>query len=187
MRSGLPRPCQPDNRPHIPTFSFIRHPILPFTMSRACSCYAHRCGSCEVAHHGYPRGGPWPHLPYLLAFESEPDLVLQDDGIDTVPALHATKGLDVVVTGVIRAVVPLAHEQTSAPSARSRVELLACGRGVNRLSPFALFHCSAARRFYLFHSPFHDSASQLLVWRDGFLVWEYRCVRKRWYRSCRKR
>ena len=61
-----------------------------------------------------------PHLPYLLAFDRRPDLVLQDHGIDTVPALHAAEGFDVVFAGVIQVVVPLGHEQARATSAGSR-------------------------------------------------------------------
>lgn len=78
-----------------------------------------------------------PHLPYLLAFDRRPDLVPQDHGIDTVSALHAAEGLDVVFAGVIQVVIPLVHEQAGATSAGSRAELLARGKGPNS----SVSHC----------------------------------------------
>jgi len=83
-----------------------------------------------------------PHLSYGQAFERRPDLVLQDDGIDAMPALHTTESFDVVFTGV----VPLVHEQATATSAGLRRELLACGKGLNGIAFSVLFYRSPARR-----------------------------------------
>lgn len=142
-----------------------------------------RLDSCVLAQDGGPCGVPRPHLPYLLACDRCLDLVLQDHRIDTVTALHATKGLDAVFTGATQAVVPLAHEQACATSARSCRKLLACRKGSNDMPIVVLFHWSATLRIVRLHSPFHDSASRLLVRRDVRLASEHHCVFSRW-RHC---
>ena len=71
------------------------------------------------------------HLTYLSVFDQRPDLVLQDHGIDTVPALHTAEGLDAVFAGVIQVVVLLVREQARATSAGFCVELFARGKGPN--------------------------------------------------------
>ena len=63
-----------------------------------------------------------PHLPYGLAFDRRQDLVLQDHGIDAVPALHTAEGLDIVFAGVIQVVVPLVHEQARRNERRTLVQ-----------------------------------------------------------------
>jgi hypothetical protein len=110
--------------------------------------------------------------PYWLAFVRRTDLVLQDDGIDTVPALHATEGLDVMVTGVMQIVVPLVHKQARATSAGSRQKLLARRMGPKGLPTSDLFHRPASFRFFWLHSPFHDSASRLLARCDVYMASE---------------
>jgi hypothetical protein len=88
-----------------------------------------------------------PHRLYVLAFDRRLDLVLQDDGIDTVSALHATEGLGVVFAGVIQVVVPLVHKQARATSTGSRVELLARGKEPKGLSIPAFCHSSVSDGF----------------------------------------
>jgi hypothetical protein len=51
-----------------------------------------------------------PDFPDGMTFDLWPDLVLQDDRIDAVSALHAAEGLDVVFAAGKRVVVPLVHE-----------------------------------------------------------------------------
>jgi hypothetical protein len=154
----------------------------PFFISSSCHDVSHRfllcrCrGSCEFVHYACPCGVPWPRRPYCLAFDRWPDLVLQNDGIDTVPALHTTEGLDMVFTGVMQVVIPLAHEQARATSAGSRQKLLARRMGPKGLPTSDLFHRSAAFRFFWLHSPFHDSASRLLVRCDVYVALEWHCV-----------
>lgn len=64
-----------------------------------------------------------PDLPFGLA-DRQPDLVLQDDGINTVPTLHATESLDIMVARILQIITPLAHEQALTTDARSRRKLL---------------------------------------------------------------
>lgn len=68
------------------------------------------------------------YLLYRMAHDRQPNLVLQDHGIDTVPALHAAEGFGIVFAGILQVVVPLGHEQASTTSAASRRELPACGK-----------------------------------------------------------
>lgn len=109
-------------------------------MSHGYWVYVHCCGSCVFTQNDCPCGVPLPRLSYLLVFDRRPDLVLQDHGIDTVPALHAAEGLDAVFAGVIQVVVPLVHEQTPATSAGSCVELFARGKGPRGMSTSAFCH-----------------------------------------------
>lgn len=89
-----------------------------------------------------------PDFSDRLTFDLQPDLVLQDDGINAVSTLHAAKGLDVRFAAGKRVVVPLVHEQTRATSAGSRVQLPACGKGANGIFISVLYHHSAARWFF---------------------------------------
>lgn len=50
------------------------------------------------------------YLLYRMAHDRKPNLVLQDHGIDTVPALHAAEGFGIVYTAILQVVVPLGHE-----------------------------------------------------------------------------
>jgi len=88
-----------------------------------------------------------PLLPHALASNGWPYLVLQDHGIDTVSALHATETLNVVSTRVTRIIVPLVYEQAPATSARSRVELIARGKRSNELTTSAFRHRASPNWF----------------------------------------
>lgn len=132
-----------------------------FTAFHTYSFWARCCSSCEFTQRARPGGVSWPRLPYWFAFVRWPELVLQDDGIDTVSALHATKGLE-VWAGVIQIIVPLGHEQARAASAGSRAELLARWKGLNSMPTSGLFHRSTTRRVCWFHFLSHDSASRLV-------------------------
>jgi hypothetical protein len=74
-----------------------------------------------------------PDLPFGMA-DRQPDLVLQDDRVDTVPALHATESLDIVVARILQVITPLAHEQTLTTDAGPRQKLLASWKGPNGTS-----------------------------------------------------
>ena len=112
-------------------------------------------------------------------FRAAVDLVLEDDRINTVPALHATEDLGVVFAGVTQVVAPVVHEQAGAPSAGSRRELLTRREEPHSLSIPVLGHRSNPRRLVRLDSPFHDSASRLLARRDMFLSSERQCVASR--------
>lgn len=128
---------------------------------------------------GCPPGVPLPRLPYWLFFARWPDLILQDHGVDTVTALHATKGLDAVFTGAAQAVVPLAHEQARATSAGFGRELLVHGKGSNHAPGIRLLHSFATLRLFWHHNRFHDSVSRLLVRRDRHVTSERHAVLSR--------
>ena len=51
-------------------------------------------------------------------------------GVNTVPTLHVAERLEVVFTGIMQVVAPLAHEQARATSAGSRRELLTREQGL---------------------------------------------------------
>lgn len=88
-----------------------------------------------------------PRPSDALALDRRPDLVPQDHGIDTVPALHAAEGLDAVFARVIQVIVPFVYEQAPATSAGSRAELLTCGKGPNGISTPAFCHSSISHCF----------------------------------------
>jgi hypothetical protein len=98
-----------------------------------------------------------------MVFDRWPDLVLQDHRIDTVSALDAAEGFKVIGAGVMQVVVPFGYEQARAARAGFRPELFARWKGSNGISTSILFHRSATFRLFCLHSPFHDSASRLLV------------------------
>ena len=93
---------------------------------------------------------PMSHLAYRLAFNRLPYLVLQDDRINTLPALHAAEKFYVLLTYVIQFVFPLGHEQASAPIA-------GCCR----------------KTLFLFHFPSHGVASRFFLRAHGVIVWLY--------------
>ena len=101
-----------------------------------------------------------PRLPYARGFDRQEDLVLHDDGIDTVPALHTAQDLGVVFTRVIHIVIPLVHEQARATSAGSRVELVARGNEPNGISSLDACHNSDLHCCSRFYPSCHDSASR---------------------------
>jgi hypothetical protein len=117
----------PDNRPYVFSLSSTYH-STPFTTFYTDSYYARGCGSRLFTHDVLLRRGTMSHLPDRMVHDRQPNLVLQDYGIDTVSALHAAEGLDLVFTGILQVVVPLGHEQASTTSAASRRELPACGK-----------------------------------------------------------
>jgi hypothetical protein len=118
--------CQ-DDRPYVFSFSSTYH-STPFTTFYTDSFYARCCGSRLLTHDVLLRRGTMSHLPDRMAHDRQPNLVLQDHGIDTVSALYAAEGLDLVFTGILQVVVPLGHEQASTTSAASRRELPDCGK-----------------------------------------------------------
>src|SRR5262249_43652287 len=89
--------------------------------------------------------------------------------IDTMPALHTTKGLEVVFARATRVVVPLGHEQARATGAGSRVELLTHGKQSNCKSSLDVCHNSALNCLRRLYSSCHDSASR--CWFDTMCCW----------------
>ena len=51
-----------------------------------------------------------PDLPSGLAFDPQPDLILQDYWVNPVPALHAAEGLDIMSARILQVVTPFGHE-----------------------------------------------------------------------------
>ncbi len=100
-----------------------------------------------------------PDLPFELAFDRRPDLVLQDDWVNTVTALHAAKSLGIVVTRILQVITPLAYEQALTTDAGFRGKLLARWKRLNGISSAGLFHHYAALWLCSLHYPFHDSVS----------------------------
>src|SRR5262245_50305758 len=125
-----------------PSPSFI---YCPFTTLVPSGVIVRRSESCDSTHHHCLHRVRMPLRPYSLGSKRWSCLILQDDRIDTVSALHAAEGLDVVSTGVTRIVVPLVYEQASATSARFRVELIARGKRSNDLFTFAFCHRPAPK------------------------------------------
>ena len=114
-----------------------------------------------------------PDLPFELAFDRQPDLVLQDDRVNTVPALHTAESFDIVVARILQVVTPLAHEQALTTDTGSRRKLLASWKRLNGISSSGMFPHSAALWLCSLHYPFHDSVSSLLVRREGLVAFEY--------------
>lgn len=96
-----------------------------------------------------------------MAFDRHPDLVLQNDRVNKIPALHAAESFDIVVIRILQVVTPLAHEQALTTDAGSRRKLLASWKRLNGISSAGLFHYSdsAARWLCSLHYLFHDSVS----------------------------
>lgn len=81
-----------------------------------------------------------PDLPFGLKCARQPELVLQDDRVNAVPALHAAKRLDIVVARILQVVIPLAHEQTLTPDTGPRRKLLGDWKRPNGRPAVVLLH-----------------------------------------------
>jgi len=102
-----------------------------------------------------------PDLPFGLKCARQPEPVLQNDRINTAPALHAAETLDIVVARILQVVRPLTHEQALTPDAGSRRKLLADWKRPNGKFSVGLLHHSVRLRLCEFDYPFHDSVSLL--------------------------
>ena len=126
-------------------------------------------GLCDITQQDGPHEICMPDLPSGLAFDRQPDLILQDYWVNPVPALHAAEGLDIMSARILQVVTPFGHEQARTTNAGSRRELLARGKRPNDSSTSSLLHHSAALWLCWLHSPSHDLGSRLLVRCDGLL------------------
>jgi hypothetical protein len=51
-----------------------------------------------------------PNLPFGLKCAGRPELVLQDDRVNTIPALHTTETLGMVIASLLQVIRPFMHE-----------------------------------------------------------------------------
>jgi len=98
-----------------------------------------------------------PHSPRVTPCNRQSELVLQDQRINTVSALHAAENLDIVFAGVTQVKTPVVHEQAGATSAGSRRELFTRREEPNSLIIPAFCHSAASHSFSCLHPSFHDS------------------------------
>src|SRR5580765_3012867 len=133
------------------------------------------CGSCFCLRQGCLHAVFVPHMPHARGFDRQQYLVLHDDGIDTVPALHAAERFEVVFTRVTRVVVPLVYEQARATGAGSRVELLVRGKQPNGMSSPDVCHNPALHCLSRLYASCHDSASVIGSTRCAFGFRSFPC------------
>ena len=121
-----------------------------------------------------------PAIPGNSVEDRRRDLVLHDDRIDAMPALNAAQDSDVIFTGALQILSPVAQEQACATSARLRLELLECREEPNSMCLPVPFHSSEPRVFVCLHSTFHDAASRFVIRRNVVLTKELQNTLPRW-------
>ena len=149
----------PCNRPQVPSsVAPLRSPACFQTTSATTRVlYLLAVGHKALLGRSMAHGTLRPHSPHVTSCNRQSDLVLQDQRINTVPALHAAENLDVVFAGVTQVITPVVHEQAGATSAGSRRELFDRREEPNGLIVPAFCHSAASHGGSCLHPSFHDS------------------------------
>ena len=147
--NSTPSPASQYDRPQVPSsasslhspflFVFKRRSVMTRFLYLLAMDHAALLGRCMA--HGKLR----LCSPSVILRNRRAELVLQDQRINTVPALHTAQDRWNVFARVFQVITPVVHEQAVATSTRSRRELLARREEPNGLFSPALCHSAVSQ------------------------------------------